>query len=91
LPRQDGSPTQRRDVFRKDVVELELEAEVKPALGRPASAGIEVAIGGIKEEQIVGSVELDVFAAQPHELVDLLTQDFGDVGQEALQGWIGAA
>jgi hypothetical protein len=45
---------------------LELETEVEPALGRPASAGVEVAIGRIKKEWIVGSVELDVFAAQPH-------------------------
>jgi hypothetical protein len=63
---------------------VELEAEVKPALGRPASVFIEVAIGGIKQERIVGCVELDVLAAQPHELVDLLTQDLGNVGQEAL-------
>jgi hypothetical protein len=72
-----------------DVVEL--EAEVEPTLGRPASALIEVAIGGIKEERIVGSVELDVLAAEPRELVDLLAQDLGDVGQEALQGWVCAA
>jgi hypothetical protein len=39
----------------------------------------------------VGSVELDVLAAEPHELVDLLTKDLGDVGQEALQGRIGTA
>jgi hypothetical protein len=65
--------------------------ELEPALGRPASALIEVAIGGIERKRIVGSVELDVSAAQAHELVDLLAQDPGDVGQEALQGWIGAA
>ena len=72
-----------------DVVEL--ETEVEPALGRSASAGVEVAIGGIEEQWIVGSIELDVFTAQPHELVDFLAQDFGDVGKEAFQGWVGAA
>src|SRR5262249_1522701 len=40
-----------------DVVEF--EAEVEPALGRPASAGVELAIGGIKKQRIVRSVELD--------------------------------
>jgi hypothetical protein len=70
---------------------IKLEPEIEPALDRPSSALIEVAIGGIKQERIVGSVELDVLAAEPHELVDLLTKDLGDVGQEALQGRIGTA
>ena len=72
-----------------DVVEL--EAEVKPALGRPTSALVKVAIGRIEQQRIVGSVELDVLAAQAYELIDLLAQDLGNVSQEALQGRIGAA
>src|SRR5262249_17323143 len=47
--------------------------------------------GGIKQQRIVRSIELDVFAAEPHELVDLLTKDLGDVGQEAFQARIGTA
>jgi hypothetical protein len=73
-----------RTLSEDDVVELE------PALGRPPPAFVVLAIGGI-EERIVGSVELDVFAAEPYELVDLLAEDLGDIGQEALQARIGAA
>jgi hypothetical protein len=67
-----------RTLSEDDIVEL--KAEVEPALGRPASALVEGAIGGIEEERIVGSVELDVLAAEPHELVDLLAEDLGDIG-----------
>ncbi|MGH3896749.1 MAG: hypothetical protein ACRDTA_00560, partial [Pseudonocardiaceae bacterium] len=59
---------------------VELKAQVEPAPGRPASVFVEVAIGGIEQQRIVRGIELDVLAAQPHQLVDLLAQDLGDVG-----------
>lgn len=65
-----------------DVVQL--ETEVKPALGGQPN-GVDGAIGGIEEQRIVGSVELDVFADQPHEPVDFVAQDFGEVGEEVFQ------
>ena len=66
-----------------DVVEL--EAELEPALGRPAAALVEVAIAGVEEQRVVGRVELDVGGAELDELVDLLAQDLGDRPEELLQ------
>jgi hypothetical protein len=45
----------------------------------------------IRQERIVGSVELDVLVAEPRELVDLLAQGLGAVAQEALQARMGTA
>jgi hypothetical protein len=50
-----------RVVSEDDVVEFEVEVE--PALGWLACAGVEVAVGGVEQQWVVGSVELDVVAA----------------------------
>jgi hypothetical protein len=39
----------------------------------------------------VRRVELDVAAPETHELVDLLPQDVGDVGEEVLDARVGGA
>ena len=64
---------------------VQLEAEVEPALRRPAAALVEVAVARIEQERIVGRVQLDVGRAELDQLVDLLAQDRGHVLQERLE------
>src|SRR5436309_6012492 len=71
-------------VISDDVV-VELDTELEPALGRPAATFVEPAVCRIDEQRVVRCVQLDVHRAEPHELVDLLTEEFGDVGEELLQ------
>ena len=74
-----------------DHVVVELEAEVEPALRRPAAALVEVPVARVDEQRIVRRVELDVGRAEPDELVDLLAQDLGHVPEERLERRVGRA
>src|SRR5207244_7246854 len=67
-----------------DDVVVELETALECAFGRPPAALVEVAIPRVDEQRVVRRVELDVRCAETHELVDLLPQQLGDVGEEVL-------
>src|SRR5207247_8338297 len=66
-----------------DVVEL--EPELEPPLGRPATALVERAVVRVDEERIVRRVELDVGRAETSELVDLLSEELGNVCEEVFE------
>jgi hypothetical protein len=69
---------------------VELEAEFEPAIRRPAAARVELSVPGIDQERVLRRVELDVGRSEANELVDLLAEDLGDVGEESLQARVGA-
>ena len=64
---------------------VELDRAGQPPLGRPAARLVERPPGRVDQQRIVRRVELDVRAAQPHQLGGLVAQDGGHVGHEVVE------
>src|SRR3989441_1252988 len=70
---------------------VHLDAAFQVSLRAPALGFVEAARRRIKQQRIVGRVELDIGRADPHQLRDFLAQDVHHVGEKAFQGGIGGA
>jgi hypothetical protein len=65
---------------------VELEAQFDPPFGGPAATGIEVPVAGIEHHGVVRSIELEIRGSHALQLVGLLPDDLGHVGEEVFEG-----
>ena len=72
-----------------DHVVVQLETQLEPPLGRPAAALVELPVPRIDQQRVLRRVQLDVRRAEPHQLVDLLAEQLGDVLEECFEVRIG--
>ena len=70
---------------------VQLYAQAQPLVQVPALSFVEGSCFGIEKKPIVRRVDLNISRAQTRQLFDLVTQDFNDVGQEAIERRVSSA
>jgi hypothetical protein len=70
---------------------VELDPAREPLLQRPASRFVEGLPDRVNQQRVMRGVELHVGASEPLQLLDLLDEDGGDVGDEVVERRVGGA